>query len=131
MEELVEKGLARNIGVSNMVAQSVMDLMKYARIKPAVNQIECHPYLVQVLGPDCIDDASGNAGPNPVRCLQESLVWYCQKEGIQITGFSPLGSSSYIQLGMDMGQGTGVLHDPVILAIAARYSKSPAQVVLR
>jgi diketogulonate reductase-like aldo/keto reductase len=61
MEELVVKGLARNIGVSNFVAQSVMDLLKYARIKPAVNQVELHPYLVQ-----------------------ESLVWFCQKEGVQV-----------------------------------------------
>jgi len=39
MEEVVDKGLARNIGVSNFNCQSIMDLMKYARIKPAVNQV--------------------------------------------------------------------------------------------
>lgn len=36
-------------------------------------------------------------------------VWYCQQQGIAITGFSPLGASSYIQLGMDKGEGVGVL----------------------
>ena len=66
MEELVAKGLARNIGASNFVAQSVMDLLKYARIKPAVNQVELHPYLVQ-----------------------ESLVWLCQKEGVQVRRQQP------------------------------------------
>lgn len=36
-------------------------------------------------------------------------MWYCQQQGIAITGFSPLGASSYIQLGMDKGEGVGVL----------------------
>lgn len=61
MENLVAKGLARNIGVSNFNCQLAMDLMKYARIKPAVNQVELHPYLIQ-----------------------KDLVWWCQKEGIQV-----------------------------------------------
>ena len=108
MEAVKEKGLARNIGISNFNAQSVMDLLKYAKVKPAVIQIELHPYLVQ-----------------------ESLVWYCQKEGIALTGYSPLGASSYIQLGMDKGEGVGVLNNPTIQAIAAAHERSPAQVCLR
>jgi diketogulonate reductase-like aldo/keto reductase len=39
MEALVDAGLARNIGVSNFNAQLLMDLVKTARIKPAVNQV--------------------------------------------------------------------------------------------
>ena len=49
----------------------------------------------------------------------------------QITGFSPLGSSSYVQLGMDQGQGVGVLSNPVVVELAAKYKRTPAQVVLR
>jgi diketogulonate reductase-like aldo/keto reductase len=108
MEQLVEKGLVRNIGLSNYNAQSIMDICKFAKIKPAVLQIEIHPYLTQSV-----------------------LVEYCQKLGIQVTGFSSLGSSSYVPLGMDKGHKTGVLEEPVIKEIAARHNKSAAQVVLR
>jgi diketogulonate reductase-like aldo/keto reductase len=39
MEALVDKGLARNIGVSNVTCQQLMDILKYARIRPQVNQV--------------------------------------------------------------------------------------------
>jgi diketogulonate reductase-like aldo/keto reductase len=39
MEDLVDKGLAKNIGVSNFSCQLLMDLLKTARIRPAVNQV--------------------------------------------------------------------------------------------
>ncbi|KAM3568380.1 hypothetical protein VYU27_009498, partial [Nannochloropsis oceanica] len=62
---------------------------------------------------------------------QQSLVAFCQQEGIALTGFSPLGASSYIQLGMDKGEGVGVLNHPTIKALAEKYNHSPAQICLR
>jgi len=47
LEALVEKGLTRSIGVSNFNTQSIWDLLTYAKIKPAVNQIELNPQNVQ------------------------------------------------------------------------------------
>ncbi|CAI4219248.1 unnamed protein product [Parascedosporium putredinis] len=47
MEGLVEKGLAKSIGVSNFQGQLLYDLLRYAKIRPATLQIEHHPYLVQ------------------------------------------------------------------------------------
>lgn len=47
MEALVRKGLVRAIGVSNFTAPMLVDLLSYARIPPAVNQIELHPYNQQ------------------------------------------------------------------------------------
>ena len=38
--------------------------------------------------------------------------------GVHITGFSPLGSPSYIELNMDGGEGVGLLKEPSILQIA-------------
>lgn len=108
METLVDKGLARNIGVSNVTCQLLMDVLKYARIRPAVNQVERHPYLTQM-----------------------HLLRYCTQEGIAVTAYSPLGSASYVQIGMDQGHGVGVMQEPIIADIARAHGKSPAQVLLR
>ena len=47
MEELVEKGLAKAIGISNFTITKTENLLKTAKIVPAVNQVECHPYFQQ------------------------------------------------------------------------------------
>ena len=47
MESLVDKGLVKNIGICNYTSGLLHDLLAYARIKPAMLQIESHPYLVQ------------------------------------------------------------------------------------
>lgn len=47
MEGLVRDGLVRNIGVSNIGANKILDVLRYAKIKPAVIQNELHPYLAQ------------------------------------------------------------------------------------
>jgi len=43
MEALVDKGLVKSIGVSNFNVQSLWDMLSYARIKPACNEVELHP----------------------------------------------------------------------------------------
>ncbi|RYZ07583.1 MAG: aldo/keto reductase [Myxococcales bacterium] len=48
MQELLREGRARAIGVSNFHPDRVMDLMVHNEIKPAVNQIETHPFHQQV-----------------------------------------------------------------------------------
>ena len=47
LEALVDAGKIRNIGVSNYKQSELEELLSYARIKPAVNQIELHPRLPQ------------------------------------------------------------------------------------
>ena len=47
MESLVEEGLVKNIGLSNFNCQGIRDVLSYAKIKPAVLQVELHPYLQQ------------------------------------------------------------------------------------
>ena len=47
MEECVDKGLTKAIGISNFTITKTDRLVKNAKIVPAVNQIESHPYLQQ------------------------------------------------------------------------------------
>jgi D-xylose reductase len=93
---------------SSLQAQSLMDLLSYCRIKPVVNQVELHPYLTQA-----------------------ELLEYSQIANIHLTAFSPLGSSSYIVFNMDYGRGTGALDEQLINEIATKYSRTPAQILLR
>ncbi|MBA0631075.1 hypothetical protein Godav_003105 [Gossypium davidsonii] len=105
MEDLVSMGLVRSIGISNYDIFLTRDCLAYSKIKPAVNQIETHPYF-----------------------QRESLVKFCQKHGICVTAHTPLG-------GADANTkrfGTvSCLDDPILKGIAEKYKKTVAQIVLR
>lgn len=107
LEELVDCGLTRHIGISNFGCSLIRDLLSDCRIRPSVLQIELHP-----------------------RLTQEKLLRYCQSEGIAVTGFSPLGAESYIPIGMADPSESLMVH-PEIQAIATSHSKTPAQICLR
>jgi len=47
MEKIYRSGRARAIGVSNFLQHHLEDIFAIAEVKPMVNQMECHPYLVQ------------------------------------------------------------------------------------
>jgi aldehyde reductase len=47
MEECLEKGLVKAIGISNFTITKTEALLKTAKTVPAVNQVECHPYFQQ------------------------------------------------------------------------------------
>ena len=47
MEKIYRSGKARAIGVSNFLKHHLEDIFQIAEIMPMVNQVECHPYLVQ------------------------------------------------------------------------------------
>ncbi|KAF7027174.1 hypothetical protein CFC21_039239 [Triticum aestivum] len=105
MEDLVSMGLVRSIGISNYNILLTRDCLAYAKIKPAVNQIETHPYF-----------------------QRDSLVKFCQKHGICVTAHTPLGGST---ANTELFGSVSCLDDPVIKSLAEKYGKTPAQLVLR
>ena len=107
MEALVDKGLVKRIGVCNYNSALIHDLMTYARIKPAMLQIEAHPYLTQ-----------------------EKLIRCANGYGIDVTAFSPLGAQSYFELGMAEA-GESLLGTAPVMVAAEAHGKTPAQVLLR
>lgn len=109
MEQLVEKKLAKSIGVSNFNGQLIMDLLRYAKIKPATLQIEHHPYLTQ-----------------------QPLVNLVREAGISVTAYSSFGPQSFLELDMQRAKDTPLLFDnPTIKKIADKHRKTPAQILLR
>lgn len=107
MEDLVDAGLVRRIGVCNFGVSLLRDLQATARIQPSVLQVEMHPLLAQ-----------------------EKLLRYCRETDVAVTAFSPLGAPSYVPLGMATAADS-LLEHPVILGIAADVGRTPAQVLLR
>ncbi len=107
MEELVREGLVRHIGVCNYNSALIHDLAAYAGLKPAMLQIESHPYLTQ-----------------------EKLIQTASGYGIPVTAFSPLGALSYVSIDMATPE-ESVLAEPVVKDAAEDHGKTPAQIVLR
>jgi diketogulonate reductase-like aldo/keto reductase len=97
MEALVDEGLSRAIGLSDIDAAGVRTILQTARIKPAVVEVESHPY-------------------HP----QWELHELCTEHGIILLAFASLGHALEPRL----------LDDPLIVSIARRLGKTPAQVLL-
>lgn len=94
-ERLYDEGLVKSIGISNFLVHHLVSFLSKANVKPAVNQLEFHPGY-----------------------MQKRTLDFCQKEGILVQAWSPLGH----------GQLTDA---PSIKAIGEKYGKSAPQVCLR
>ena len=101
-----DAGLVRSVGVCNFSVALLRDLINSSPRAPEVLQVELHPFL-----------------------QQPALLRYCASEGIHVTGFSPLGAGSYVEIGAAAPSDSCLLH-PTVMAIAARTAATPAQVVL-
>jgi diketogulonate reductase-like aldo/keto reductase len=97
MEALVDEGLSRAIGLSDIDAARTLEIVDTARIKPAVVEVESHPY-------------------HP----QWELHELCKTYGIVLLAFASLGHALEPRL----------LDDALIVSIARRLEKTPAQVLL-
>ncbi|KAI3812481.1 hypothetical protein L1987_17191 [Smallanthus sonchifolius] len=130
MERLVELGLVRAIGLSNFDIQQTKELLKFAKIVPAVNQVELHPFW-----------------------RQDELVRFCQSKSIHVSAHTPLGvpncnptpsengsseqqqqqqvESPHMSFGRSRSVHAPMLKISEVADIADRHNKTPEQVILR
>ncbi|KAJ2299649.1 hypothetical protein IWW55_004129 [Coemansia sp. RSA 2706] len=110
MEALYNDGLAKNISISNMSDAMLYDLLSYAKVCPAVLQVELHPYL-----------------------HHKQLIELAQTEGLAVTAYSLMGNMGYHEINMVLSGPCfmPLLKHDTIADIAKRHKHSPAQVLLR
>ena len=107
MEQLVQEGLVRSIGTSNMTIPKMNLLLEDCQIKPAVNEMELHPHF-----------------------QQQAFVDYLVQHEIQPIGFCPIGSPKRPE--RDKTETDTVdIEDPVVVRIAKRLGVHPAVVCLK
>ncbi len=68
MEDLLESGKCRAIGVSNYAVAHLQEVLEHGRVVPAVNQIEVHPFE-----------------------YPQEVITFCQNNNIQVESYTPLG----------------------------------------
>jgi alcohol dehydrogenase (NADP+) len=107
MEQLVELGLVRHIGTSNMTIPKLKLLLRDAAIKPAVNEMELHPHFQQ---PELFD--------------------FVRASGIEPIGYCPIGSPGRPERDRTPDD-TVDIEDPVIARIANRLGAHPAAVCVK
>jgi len=107
MEELVDLGLVRHIGTSNMTVTKLKLVLRDARIKPAVNEMELHPHF-----------------------QQPELFEFVRSNGMIPVGYCPIGSPGRPERDRT-AEDTVPTQDPVIVRIANRLAVHPAVVCIK
>jgi len=107
MEQLVEMGLVRNIGTSNVTISKMELILRDAKIKPVLNEMEIHPHF-----------------------QQPELFQYMIDNQVQPIGYSPIGSPKRPERDRSP-EDTVDIEDPVIVNAAARLNVHPALVCIK
>ncbi|MBX0290996.1 aldo/keto reductase [Hymenobacter sp. HSC-4F20] len=97
MEELYKAGRIKAIGISNFAPDRVMDFLVHHEVKPAVNQVETHPFHQQI-----------------------DTQQFLHENGVQIESWGPFAEGK-----------NDIFRNEVLSAIAGKYQKTVAQVILR
>jgi len=105
LEKLVDTGKVKNIGISNFSKGEVQKLLETAKIRPAVHQLETHPYLQQ----------------------QAFIDWH-KEQGIHVTAYSPFGNQNEFYGGT--GKVGALIEHPTIAKIAKKHGVTNADIAL-
>ncbi|KAB7495276.1 Alcohol dehydrogenase [NADP(+)], partial [Armadillidium nasatum] len=108
MEKEVEAGRIKSLGLSNFNSKQIERIRRIAKYPPTVLQIEIHAYF-----------------------QQRPLVEFCQKRGIVVVAYGPLGAPQYTQTQDGKSTLPPLLENPTVLSLSKKHGKSPGQILLR
>ena len=108
MEQLVELGLARSLGVSNYNIQCLCNLLSFCKTRPVVNEIEYHLFFIQ-----------------------KKLKEFCEKQNIAVIAYYPMpygnGAKMFIKKG---NKDFYIFENELVLKLSKKYKKTPGQIIL-
>ena len=106
LQEIHQQGFAKNIGISNFNVTQIQDLLSYAAVKPAVNQIEFHPFIFEE---------------------QRPIVDFCRHNGIVVEAYSPLARGKAVnhQTITKVAQEVGKTNAQVMLRWTVQHGTVP------
>lgn len=107
LEDLVDAGKIRNIGISNFNVQSTLDLLSYARVPPSILEIEHHPYL-----------------------QQRRLIKWAQSQGIQVIAYASFGNTVFSNFPPGTDHLQNLMKHPTIVSIAEKHKRNAGQILL-
>ena len=127
MEECCRLGLAKSIGVSNFSCKKLSQLLQYAAIPPAVNQVLKQGVCRGIIGraSSWVDDEIERVFQVEMNAAwqQAKLREFCREKGIHVSAWSPLGAN-----GAFWGS-LAVVESPILKEISAAKGRSLAQVL--
>lgn len=107
MEQLVEMGLVKHIGTSSVTIPKLKLILRDAKIKPAVNEMELHP------------------------CFQQpELYKFCKDNGIEVIGFCPIGSPTRPDRDKT-DDDIADIEEPTVVKIAKAHNVHPAVICVK
>lgn len=107
MEQLVEMGLVKHIGTSSVTIPKLKLILRDAKIKPAVNEMELHP------------------------CFQQpELYKFCKDNGIEVIGFCPIGSPTRPDRDKT-DEDIADIEEPTVVKVAKAHNVHPAVICVK
>ena len=109
MEKLVEKGLAKSLGVSNYNIQCLSNLLSFCKIRPIMNEVEYHLFYIQ-----------------------KSLKEFCDREKIALIAYYPMpfGHGAKKLIFEEQQKEFNIFENEKIKELAKKYKKTPGQIIL-
>ena len=107
MENLVDIGKVKYLGVSNYNVQSLLNLLSFCRIKPVVNEVEYHLFYIQ-----------------------KNLKEFCEKKNIAVIAYYPMPHGNGARMFIKNNPEFDIFKNELIIELSKKYKKTPGQIIL-
>ena len=107
MEKLVEKGLAKSIGLSNYDIQTISNLLSFCTIKPVILEVEFNLFFIQ-----------------------NNIKDFCKKANIALISYYPMPFGNSVMKCLDIHPEFMVFDHHLIQLFSKKYNATPGQIIL-